>query len=531
MAVTLTRTSGKGKFAGHKSNITDYTVQEDSTPLFGDDSSGGAGTLDVPATEVADSVLFVNNDIRLDDTQRGYTTGIARGVSSAAGVLTIKADSRLAKFVAERTAEPVSGTLRDVLEYYFSLVGIDDGYIIDASIGDRIVAYPAWTDNVWTRLKGICVAQQIEISLVSGNIVVRYPRERSAYMGRNSDVNWDITTDLAAYVEVNYYNYEPIINSPVYPLTGDVPSVITLGSEEEAVIELDTNTSLTSIVQPSPTTTALLLISSSENSSYYIVHDGNSEMSGTAWTEAGGMITAEIDPEDNTRIILRLRAPFHPEDGSYRIATRATGDEFANSLRIAGSGIKFNKQVVVTATGANPNLVVDNQSQTIDNPSISTHEQAWTVAHNTATSFAGPKFTIDVASNGIHRAEDITSARYLTADEFNAEYAGMTMAQFNTAHAGTTMDDFNEVYEEQFEDDFENQAFGNVAGARVPYRYNLFRIRTATLTPESIDYTAERDIMATDFNSVYAGLTMDEFNAMWEGMTFDEFSVMPLKRT
>lgn len=534
MAVTLERISGKGKFLGHKSNLEGYTIQEDATPLFGHDSSGGAGSIVVPVTEVEDSVLFINNEVRLEDSEKGYTTGLARRLGSEDGQLTITSDSRLAKFVVQRTAAPVSGTLGQVLEYYFDLCGIDDNYIIDPIIADRPVAYPGWTDNVWTRLKQICVAQQVEIALVSGNVVVRIPRGRNANMSRDSSVDWDIDTDqLAAYVEVAYYNYAPVVNSTVFPVPHEVlPTVITLASEEAIVVELQTSTSLTSLVQPSATTSAMLGMETSPNSSYYVVNDGTpGDVSPTTWYERGGYVYADIDPEDNTRILLTIRAPWHPTEGSYRLAFRGMGEEYQNSLHIAGTGIGFERRVIRSATGANPALIVDDEAQTIDNPAISTAEQAWAVALDAACAFAGATFNMTVTSNGIHREEELYSARYLTANEFNAEFAGKTMDQFNAMFSGYTVNEFNFIYEERFENEFVNQAFGNIGGARITYRDNIFRIRSATITESGIDYSAERDIMAEDFNAAWAGMSMAQFNAQWAGMSMDEFSIMPLRRT
>ena len=76
-------------------------------------------------------------------------------------------------------------------------------------------------------------------------------------------------------------------------------------------------------------------------------------------------------------------------------------------------------------------------------------------------------------------------------------------------------------------DDFVNQAFGNIAGARVPYRYSIYRIRSHA-TEEDTSYDAEEDTLFADFEPLWDNGTFGDFDDFWDGFTFGEFDLIPL---
>jgi len=102
------------------------------------------------------------------------------------------------------------------------------------------------------------------------------------------------------------------------------------------------------------------------------------------------------------------------------------------------------------------------------------------------------------------------------------------MGQVNTLKAGLTMGDVTAQQFELVQADFANQAFGNVAGARVLDDGMWHRIRNATISPSSIGYTAERDTTMGDANTVYAGMTMGQVNDLRLGQALGDFNTQPL---
>jgi hypothetical protein len=313
-----------------------------------------------------------------------------------------------------------------------------------------------------------------------------------------------------------------------------------VGTSAETTVTLDTNVSMSSISQPLPTTN--LSWHTNTNLAGYVVYGIKGEIAPTSWVQRGGSVRVSIDPENDTRVIVTVRGA-NGTDGPYRIATQLSNPDTdadydgeiadppeAGSLRLQGTGTRFNQQVVRGDTGADPRYITDDQAVTIDSRAISTLDQAWEAFARVAASVNGPQQIVKVGTTGINRRGQNNTGRYLTMDEFNTENGTVTFDQFNAKWTGKTFNDFNARYATQFSADFETQAYGNVAGARVHITDAMYRIRDATVTPEGIEYTAERDTIMEDFNAVWSGASFDDFNAAYAGMTMDDFNVMPLHR-
>lgn len=77
--------------------------------------------------------------------------------------------------------------------------------------------------------------------------------------------------------------------------------------------------------------------------------------------------------------------------------------------------------------------------------------------------------------------------------------------------------------------DFTNQVFGNVGGARIPFRQAVYRIRSATISQNGITTaTAESDTLFSDFNPAWVGEDFASFNSWFAGYKFEDFAVIPL---
>lgn len=75
-----------------------------------------------------------------------------------------------------------------------------------------------------------------------------------------------------------------------------------------------------------------------------------------------------------------------------------------------------------------------------------------------------------------------------------------------------------------------SNAFGNVVGARLPWRRSMYRVKSVTITPTSVDYTAESDTTFGDFEASATGMTFAQFETSYSGMTFEDFSLAPLPK-
>ncbi len=71
--------------------------------------------------------------------------------------------------------------------------------------------------------------------------------------------------------------------------------------------------------------------------------------------------------------------------------------------------------------------------------------------------------------------------------------------------------------------------FGKVSGARVVAHNSKFRVDTANTSPITTSFTASQDVMISDANAEYTGMTMAQVSAVWAGRTMLDVSVAPLR--
>lgn len=525
--------SGNGKFGGHSTSLINYSSQEDSTPINPDDSSGGYGQLQFDAIEDEDSdgsLLLINDDVQLTDGSNGTTGGVVSGIAARDGIVTVTASSRIGILRARAQAQPYTGTLGGAFSYYLSLAGVTSGYFVDTSIANRAVTFLGWNDEVYVALKRMCAAQEVEMSLVSNNIVLRPIRTRIAQTLHDTARTWSVTNgQLALNIEVYYYNAEQKANYLAYPATvyDDSPTIGPIGAGQVMTTVVDLSSSLNSVNQPVPQLTFDQFYTG-PTSTYTIIGRDNQPVDPFWWTNNGGRIVAVLG--ENTRTVeLTVTGATDPTDefAPYRIATM-DGEQPVNTLRITGSGVFFDKELLTIPTGADLSRTAVAIGATVDNEFISTLAEAYTAGLKAAQSYAAPDQEVSISSTVINRRNEQGSVTYPTFNDFNTSNTGVTFATFNTTWTGKTFDDFTTTYFAQVAANFENQAFGNAAGARVKYRDAWYRARSATIGPGKIDYTAERDTMVSDFNTTWAGKTFNDFNARWVGKNFEDMAVIPL---
>lgn len=515
-------------------NNSGYSVIEDSTPVDPSDSSGGFGQISFDTDEMADARSLRGKVVDLEDGSQGTTAGIVRGLSATNGELSVTADSRLSMLSAERTAQPFSGTLNNAFIYYLGLFGIVDRLVVEDSLESIPVVFQGWRGNGWDKMKELCAALQIEVALVSDNVVLRPLRGRLAENQQDASAGWAIDeSQLARTVEVYYYQNEYAVDRIAYPDGGwnDEVPVLTVEAGVIETITIPITASLKSIQQP-------VCVSSvdrfyTDTSVYSVVGAGEGSslpITPAQWAAGGGSLTVQIS-EDTLSLEITLIGSSDTRYAPYSIAMTAGPSDTYSSLRIIGEGVFSRKEMITLATSVDHNKVSVEVGATVDSPFISSIDQAYQVGLWTLKRWGSPRHTISVTSTGINRLGDSGSYRYATIAEFNAENAGRTIAQFNAIWAGKTVAEFNAYWDAKVLGDYDNQAFGNVAGSRIRVGDAMFRIRTATLTESSIVYTAEEDTTIADFNAVWEGADIAAFNAQWAGKTFRDFVIAPLWRT
>lgn len=521
-----------------KRTASNFSVVEDSTPIDPSDTSGGTAQSTIEIRETDQAKYLRKKQITLEDGAQGTTVGKITGLSANGVSLSITADSRLNVLNVKRLAQPFAGTLKAAVTYYLGLCGVTTGLVIDDSLEAVDVVFPGWDAVVWDQLKKLCPIFRIEIGLVSNNVVVRPVRQRVAVNSRDADVSWSLDdSQIAQTVEIFYYQNEQRTNDVIYPLGRKIDDIqsfggLEAGSTTTSNVSLNPSNgseglgvSLSAIGQP----TCVDSVDEDDYSAsvYTVTGKDQSVIDPDAWVAGGGNISVAIG-EDTRSIDITITASVDTSNAPYSISMPVGENDSFPSLRLLGSGVFFDKKMVTLHTGNSADDAPEVVGASVDDEFISTRDQAvdsgiWTLAAAT-----GPKQQLQVSTKGINRRSDNGSYAYPTIADFNVQYAGKTLAEFNAPYVGKTLADYNADQFALSAADFSNQAFGNIAGARVFNDGCWYRIRTATITPIGISYTAERDTTLADWNNWYAGKTLAEVNALLAGLTLGEHAVRPL---
>lgn len=545
--VTSITVTGTGKFAGNTTNIVQYEVTEDSTPIDPSDTSGGYGQVSFTAVEdiaANGTILLLSDQVELVDTYRGRTIGVVDAVDTSqgdenhAGISRVTADSRLSILRAPVTAAPYTGTLGGAITYYLGLAGVTTGIVIDSSITNRSVTYPGWTGELFVALKRMLAAQEIEMSLVSNNITFRPIRTRLVRKFRDSEENWSASnSNLAQFVEVYNYNNVWRSNNVFYPLNGVYQSLNPLGpvgAGEQLVVSIPITpsgvgkgVSLASVNQPVPQDS--IALDYTGNQSVYTIMDKNGvPMPAALWTQNGGSVTAAIGPDGTTVTVsvtgaLDLTNQYAP----YTLGIK-DGTETYSTLRLTGTGVFYDKQLNTIPTGVPASLTAVLVGTTVDNPMISTQVEAYTAGYKTARKYSGINQVVNITATSVNNPQEIGQLVYPTISFVDSQRSGQTVGQVDTAWNGQTVKQEQDYWYGFVADTFENQTYGNVAGARALFRTAWYRIRSARIRDDLVTYSAEYDTTVDDVQSARSGMTIAQVEARYAGLKINDEALIPL---
>lgn len=533
---------------GNSVEVSDYSVSEDSTPLSGQDTSGGVGTisLTVPIHRTEQSArgpvqrlaslgpgALIGAPVRLADTRRGLTVGKVISVSRGGGTLRLECQTRLADLsIYNVQAGPHVGTLRSAFEAYLALAGVDTDIYIDPSIATRAVAFPGWRGELWFHLKQMCQAQGVEIALVSGLILLRPLRNHDARLSHARAKNVSLGSgSLGLYVDAYCYQAEAISFGKVWPPEGggNVTN-ITVNAGDITSFTLELSASLTSIQQPQVQD----WVSPSEASaSVYSVLTGDGDrITAEEWSRAGGFVRAILSPEgDTVRLIVTAPRGIRVGDREVRSFSLVDFGDWdgarRDTLRLVGSGVRYNKQKYVSATGVSPAETENETRGTIDNPFVSTWADVYRLVSASIMEASGlqTQLSADVATLS-RRGEtgELTMPTYAEVAASLASAGAVTNADVDAYYASESLitnEDVANFWYEPLRNRFENQAFGNVAGARV-YDSDTaawYRVRETSIQPEGISVGAELDITHADAQAAFSSLSYADMETAYGTMT------------
>lgn len=396
-----------------------------------------------------------------------YGDIISTSRSDSASTISIQALSRLGKLnIYNVQTYPFSGTFKDAVTYYISLSGASYDIYVDPSLANKAVSLPGWNGELWYNLKQLAVAMQCDISMVNGVITFMPVRSYGTERGKNIErsVNAGGGT-LAQFIEVYCYNNKPITNELVYPPGGwneDVTVInVNAGETIEEVIEL--SASVSSVEQPVMVTSVTPDYRAS--SVYTVVGDDGLPINPVEWAAKGGSLTVTINP-DTTSLTVTITAPKDIANKSaefisvYSISLN-DGEKSVrySTLRIRGTGVAFDKQLLRISTGVTPSETGTEVGVTIDNPFLSTPGQAYDAGFWAVKSYDG---------SGMGTS-------------------GSVMELLPNPNGDIV------------------QSYGKLAGSRVwdQGSKRWYRIRDVSVTPESINFEADDDLTWNDLETYW----------------------------
>lgn len=510
-------------------NASEYTVQEDATPINPADETGGTSQINFTLPKFDGWRSIDSESVVLTDGDQGVTAGLATAVSERNGVVQVSAQSRILQLGVERIAQPFQGTLGNAIRYYLSLVGIESHIVIDPSLDSIPVTFPGWQADVYQKIaRGLCPAFSIEMSLVSDNIVFRLPRQRKAILRRLTDFGEQIDSgDRAQRSKLNWYGTQWVDSTLVYPTGGwntDV-EVFDVNAGQVKVYEtVEVSASLSSIIQP----TCVLNVGPSDSgaSVYTVCGTDGLPIPPAMWKAYGGDLRVDINP-DTRSLRVTIRGMDFAEYQPYSIAVSSGDGTMYSTLRVLGSGVILDPHVVDLGTGLNADQTSNEYSDEVDNDFLNDYQRAYAAASWQVAAASGTNQTLSFTAGGINRASDTGSAIYATVADWDNEFAGMTDEQWDAIWAGRPEEEWEEFWADELASDFANQAFGNVAGARIIHDGSIYRIRSASNSSGQITGSADIDNTVADFDRYYEGMTDEDFDALWSGQNVKDFDVAP----
>lgn len=516
--------------AGNGDNLKTYAVQEDSTPIDPGSSFGGVGQITVTANSAEDSALLLG-EVVLSDGNRGKTTGTVRSLTSTNGDLSIVADSILGLFNSDHLVKPFRGTFAAAIQYYCDLVGIPNDVTVEETLANRQVTYPGWDGNVWVHIKQLLASEQVEMALVYNRVIVRPLRTITANMDRTTTYGWQANNQSSSKkVEIYYYNHAYRVQGEIYPLLTEEATIYQVDAGETVKFTQQLNASLVRVNQPVAVDFVSDQTYDGSNGVYSIAGNDGLPITAAQWRGQGGKVSVAIT-DDPSIIEISITGASMTEYAPYRLAMSSGGSNFYNSLHITGEGVFWNKKLLTLQTGATSAVTGEEVGITVDNPFISTLTQAYSLGGKTAAAYAGINYTVNGTAYDINRDDASRDLIRATIADLNTSIPGGTQTSvFNTEWTGQTIADFNKFWQATVDTLWENQLFGNAAGARILTRDANFRIDSATTTESSVQFTASLDTLVADLNDKWAGATIADFNSQFAGKLLKDFSMIPLRR-
>lgn len=384
--------------------------------------------------------------------------------------------SRSVEYTAITTpAYGYNATQGAYFRYLCELVGLQVTSV-DPDFENRPVAYPGWTGNVWKYVKDFCAAVGAEVSLINGVIALRRPRLINIPVESISNPSTSVNiTRSSQFVEVYNQNSRWGTNTPAFK----AETVYQVTNSGYTLAEVTVDHDLVSVNNPVAVDRFTAEYDAGPGQ-YSIIDSQGLAVSATWWAKNGGRIVASLVPNTPRRVNLEIYGPRTGEDyvGPFQLGFALAGETLP-ALEITGTGVFINKQVVRVRTGVSAEQTSTVVGTTVENVFLSDANLTYTKALDMASRAAGPVVTLSGT----------------------IEYSRL-----------------------------DGQTFGYIAGGRILYADNIYRITNSRISSNGISFDAEGDMTYNDVIALYS-YTFDEFNALFPGLSFAAVNTLAGSKT
>jgi hypothetical protein len=526
LTTQLVNVTGNGTIVN--GSISNFSYSEDVTSL--EPSTINGGLQQVNATIVGDgsgtkkdSLLLINNDVKLIDTEYGELPFRVKKVSKNNDLISISGNTLSSRLNVIKTALPLGGegaNLYTALQYYCELVDITP--VIDSEFATELeqiaVNFIGWDGNVWDHLKMLCAAVSvdsdnnvgIEMYIDGEELKFRKALQQSINLtAKSSDISFEVDSfDAAKSIEIYNYNTSYGTDRVIYSQSNydgslvasarfqnSIDDSLQVNAGETLTKRFKISASLNEVNQP----VAVSTINRTPpfpydgiTGEYVIVGVDDIPVNPDQWRDLGGNLEISLYDKDGNRlpadeIEITITAPSvpnlpHAENAAevglspYKIGVESSGTADYPALWITGTGVFFEKKLETYYTGTATEYTSNDVAITIDNPFITNSFLSTSRGVAAAQVACGPRITISQSiSDGL--------------------------------------------------------SFGQAAGSTQIIDNNVYRISAASFNPGSISLTSIPAATIANFNSVWTGKTFTQFNAiMGTELWFNEFSIIPLNK-
>lgn len=385
--------------------LSDYTINQDSTPTDSTDTSGSVGEFTAvgrppeqsPITTTFGAQWLKGREV-LISTSHNTMTGEIRDVTDHNGTVTMAGTTLMSRLQAYNVqALPYQGSLLGLIQNYLRLspgsplvaVGHPD------LIGRRIVA-PGWQGELWFHLKQLCAAEKITLRIEGFKVFVEPIDRATVSVNTTLDVRTqDSSTTVATHVEVTHRNNRWVTDHLVWPHGGwgEGTPILSVNPGEFVVQELPLQTSLESFITPRQVD--YVAKGEMRDSVFTVVGDDGLTVTADEFHRHGGYIRFSLD-QSRQKILVFMQGPtgVTRPDGE-TVNTFSMASRFGDSadrystLRILGTGVTWDEHVVRFPTGAGKNQAQTEVGVSIDNIFLTSMRQVVEAGTTAARKHAG----------------------------------------------------------------------------------------------------------------------------------------------